>query len=431
MRTFALLLGFSVALAAWAPPARAQVNDAQRAAARDLFKQGDELQRASRFAEALDKFQRAQQLFSAPTNELRIAECEAALGRLVESTEAFRSVMRTSLPIGAPQAFQEAIDRAKVELAQVEPRVPRLVVQVQPSNAPSMQLQLDGQNVSSALIDEPIPLDPGAHHVAAIATGYEGADQSVVLKEGQTRNLLLSLKPAVDTAAASPVATALSTAPPQPSTSQPASGTPPPPPPIEESDKGAGAPKPSRTGLLVGAHLGLEGIVGVLPVGSGESLATSRVAGSGLAIAFDGAYRFARHWCVGLTIERAWFGAGTQPGASADATLVEVTLGIVANPDKTSFYGQIGLGSRWLAYSGYVDPNFSTNPTSKATGDYNSADFSLGVGLWLPIGRTLRLLPKVTLGLGNFDQPSGQQTGTTYGHSFFMLGLAGFYNLDF
>jgi hypothetical protein len=156
------------------------------------------------------------------------------------------------------------------------------------------------------------------------------------------------------------------------------------------------------------------------------------VAGSGVAIAFDGAYRFARHWCVGLTIEHAGFGAGTQSGSSTNSTLVEVTLAIVANPDKTSFYGQVGVGSRWLGYSGYVDPNFVTNPTMKtSSGDYNSADFSLGAGLWLPVGRALRLLPKVTFGIGNFDQPAGQQTGVTYGHSFFMLGIAGFYNLDF
>ena len=432
MRTFASLLAFPVAVAAWAPSARAQVNDAQRAAARDLFRQGDELQRASRFAEALDKFERAQQVFGAPTNQLRIAECQAALGRLVESTETFRSVMRTPLPGGSPQAFQAAIDQAKVELAQVEPRVPRLVVQVQPANPPSIHLQLDGQDVSSALIGESIPLDPGPHRVAAVAAGYESADQSVVLRERETRSLLFSLRRTADSVAPPPAASALSNVPPQATTTQAAGGTPPPPPPIEEADKAAATSRPSRSGLLIGGHLGVEGVVGVLPIGSGESLATSRLAGTGLAIAFDGAYRFARHWSVGLTIEHASFGAGTQSGSSANATLVEATLGIVGNPDKTSFYAQIGLGSRWLSYSGYVDPSLLTNPTMTASsGDYSSADFSLGAGLWLPVGQALRLLPKVTLGLGNFDQPGGQQTGVTYGHSFFMLGLAAFYNLDF
>lgn len=430
MRTpFATLLALPIALAAWAPSADAQVNDAQRAAARDLFKQGDELQRASRFAEALDKFQRAQQVFSAPTNQLRIAECEAALGRLVESTEAFRSVMRTPLAPGSPQAFQVAIDQAKVELEQVEPRVPRLVVQVQPSNPPSMQLQLDGQSVSSALVGEPIPLDPGSHRIAVVAAGYAGAEQSIVLKERETRSVLLSLKLAAGSVTPLPPSPPpLPTAAPQPTAHAPGE-TPPPPPPIEATDNATGTPKPSRSGLLIGAHLGLEGVVGALPIGSGESLPTSEVAGSGLAIAFDGAYRFGRHWGVGLTVERAGFGAGTQSGASANTTLVEVFAAFIANPDRTSFYGQVGVGSRWLSYSGYTN---STSVTNQApSGDYNSPDFSLGAGLWIPAGRPVRLLPKVTFGIGNFDPPGGGQTGKTYGHTFFMLGLAGFYNLDF
>src|ERR1700691_20763 len=101
MRTLRLLMllalpGAAAALS-WSTPARAQVTESERAAARQLFKEGDELQRAGKFTEALDKFQRAQQAFSAPTNVLRIAECDAALGKLVESAEAYRAVARTAL----------------------------------------------------------------------------------------------------------------------------------------------------------------------------------------------------------------------------------------------------------------------------------------------------------------------------------------------
>src|SRR5258708_11075172 len=96
-------------LLALAAPARGQVTDSQRAAARDLFKEGDALQRAGKLAEALDKFQRAQAVFDAPTNLLRIAECEAALGRLVESAEAFRAVLPAPLPAGAPPALPAAV----------------------------------------------------------------------------------------------------------------------------------------------------------------------------------------------------------------------------------------------------------------------------------------------------------------------------------
>ena len=54
MRPILFLGTASLAAAlAWPCPARAQVTDSERAAARELFKEGDELQRTAKFAEAL------------------------------------------------------------------------------------------------------------------------------------------------------------------------------------------------------------------------------------------------------------------------------------------------------------------------------------------------------------------------------------------
>src|ERR1700735_2616047 len=105
-RAAARLLVALVASSTVPGAAQAQVTESERAAARQLFHEGDELQRAGKFVEALDKFQRAQQVFSAPTNMLRIAECDAALGHLVQSAEAYRALVRTPLPSGSPAAFQ-------------------------------------------------------------------------------------------------------------------------------------------------------------------------------------------------------------------------------------------------------------------------------------------------------------------------------------
>ncbi len=213
MRSFATLFpvraSIGLAAVAWTALASAQVSDGQRAAARDLFKQGDELQRAGHFAEALDKFQRAEQVFAAPTNELRIAECEAALGQLVESGEAYRLVVRAVLAPGSPPAFQAAVEQAKAEFEQVDPRIPRLVVQVLPTAA-NVRLQIDGQSVPSALLGQPMPLDPGPHKASAAAPGYAGAEQSLLLKERETRVIQLVLKQAAApsvTPSPAPVAT--------------------------------------------------------------------------------------------------------------------------------------------------------------------------------------------------------------------------------
>src|ERR1700722_20334140 len=109
MRVLRLLLALGAAsVLILARPASAQVTESERSAARQLFKEGDQLQRAGKFVEALDRFERAQQVFSAPTNMLRIAECDAALGHLVQSAEAYRALVRTPLPSGSPAAFQSA-----------------------------------------------------------------------------------------------------------------------------------------------------------------------------------------------------------------------------------------------------------------------------------------------------------------------------------
>ena len=138
MRTLFALLAFATAPAVVLVPraALAQISDSERAAARQLYAEGTDLQNAGKYEEALDKFQRAQKVFSAPTNLLRIAQCQASLGKLVESAETYRTLIRTPLPPNSPPAFEQAVDAAKGELAQVEPRVPKIKIDVSPKDAP-------------------------------------------------------------------------------------------------------------------------------------------------------------------------------------------------------------------------------------------------------------------------------------------------------
>jgi hypothetical protein len=419
----------AAAAVVWVSPSSAQVNEAERAAARDLFKQGDELQRAQHFAEALDKFQRAQQVFAAPTNELRIAECDAALGRLVESAESYRSVARTTLTAGSPPAFQAAIDQAKAELGQVEPRVPELVVQVAPV-VQGTDLLIDGQSVPAALIGEPMPLDPGTHRVAVSAAGYATVEQVVFLRERETRPVQFVLRslPPVPPAAPLP---------------PPAPVGPPPPPPLYAQPLYVGERPPrregwvgrrerSRLGLLVGGHLGIDVPSGKIPIGNDSSIDASSVGSAGFAYGADLGLRFARHWYVGGIVEHANLGHGTGtelgPGTSvrSDTTLFGVTFGFIGNPDWTSFYAEVGVANRWLHYQSApagVLPDHTDN----------NAEFTLGAGVWIPVGRSVRLLPKATLGLGTFDQPDEAVNDGSNApfHAFFMVGVAGFYNVEF
>jgi hypothetical protein len=432
-----------VASSALPGAAHAQVTESERAAARQLFHEGDELQRAGKFVEALDKFQRAQQVFSAPTNVLRIAECDAALGHLVASAEAYRALVRTPLPPGSPAAFQAAVDQARGELAQVEPRVPRLVIELDPAGAPGPALEIDGQAVPAALLGEPFPLDPGAHDVRVSASGFVSAHQSVVLKERETRSLPVVLRPIAGvTYAPGPAPAAPSPAPARreasttlpPSTELPP-GTPPPPPPIADEASSPVRPR-SRVALLFGAHLGLEVPAGQIPTPAGQDVDASSLSGGGFAYALDGGVCVARHWILGLTLEHAGLGAGKTPAdlapaaraLSSNTTALGAVLGFVVNPDRASFFGEVGVQYRWYTLSW-------NEPAGPQSANYGGGELLLGVGLWLPAGRTVRFLPEVTAGLGAFGPPdtgagnAGSGAGTA-GHGFVMLGLAGLFNVD-
>jgi hypothetical protein len=419
---------------AWSPPLFAQVIDAERAAARELFKEGDELQRAGKFNEALDKFQRAQKAYSAPTNVVRIAQCQSAIGQLVESAESYRAALRMPVPPGSPKAFDAAVEQAKTELAQVEPRVPKLVVQLAPSSS-NAQMQIDGQNVSAALVGEPLPLDPGMHRVRVFAQGFSSWEQDALLKERETTTVVATLRPTADVAPvplnpSSPAATTATGGAAPPGTPPPY--LPPPPPPVTDREL-ALARTPSRTGLLLGGHFGWGVATGGFPFDNGTRVDANTVAGTGgLAYGLDAGLRFARHWYASLVIEHADLAHGDLAtaarvsDASSSTTLLGVDFAFIGNPDRASFYGEIGVGTRWFTF------NETLVPGTQRSASFNAAEFMLGAGIWLPVGRFVRLLPEVTLGLGAFDvAPSGSTAAFSEAHVFWMLGMAGYYNLDF
>lgn len=440
MRKLPVLLSLCLAVGS-SPPAAAQVTDAERAAARELFREGDELQRAGHFTEALDKFQRAQQVFSAPTNMLRIAECDAALGRLVESSEAYHALVRTPLPPGSPQAFQAALDQARGELAQVEPRVPKLVVKVDPPAAPGPRLEIDGQAVPAALIGEPFPLDPGPHRVRVTASGYTSTEQQVVLKERETTTLPVPLKPIAGvtySTAGPPVLPAppLAVPVPPPADSASTASAPPAPPPLLE-----GTPerlkRRSTTSFLFGLHLGLELPAGNIPISSGSNVRVDTLTSDGLAFALDTGLRFARQFYVGLTLEHAALGIqssfdhvapnGVASSPTASTTALGAVLGLIVSPDRPSLFLEAGVEGRWYSL-GYTD-----NTGMKQSETFSTVDLLLGIGAWIPAGRSVRLLPELTAGLGTFSPPSSAGATSSQsdpGHAFLMIGIAGFFNAD-
>ena len=173
--------------------AQQNVSDSDRKAARDLYEKGASQQVQGHPAEALDSFMRSYSVFPAPTTALHVAQCQAALGHLVEAEEAYRSLANAKIPDGSPQAFYAAQEQAKTELAQVSPRLPTIRVTTTPDKINGLQVKVDDQPMNAALVGVARAVNPGTHKVSASAPGYAPAEASVTVQEKDARDVPLTL----------------------------------------------------------------------------------------------------------------------------------------------------------------------------------------------------------------------------------------------
>ncbi len=270
------------------------------------------------------------------------------------------------------------------------------------------------------------------------APGFASSEQQVALAERDQRTLTIALRPIVGVTYAPAAAASNTPVPPPPPLieSTAPTNTPPAPPLIVDADAEA-ARAPSRRALLLGAHLGWELPSGSIPVES-QSIDASAVSTGGVAYALDGGLRFARHWYVGLVVEHASLGDGrdasrlTTPSqtidrVSSETTMAGAVIGLIVNPERPSFYGEVGLANRWYGITATASDGQSKSYS------FSSGELLLGAGVWVPLGRALCLLPKATAGIGSFNAPDSAGTATTgtanAAHAFFMLGLEGFYSI--
>jgi hypothetical protein len=269
--------------------------------------------------------------------------------------------------------------------------------------------------------------------VLVYASGYVSTEQSVILKERETKSLQVALK------SISGVTYAPGSTPPPPVTTdtppptEPPQGMPPPPPAIVDETSPALLHKRNRPALVLGLHLGLELPAGQIPNPAGAAVSTTDISAGGFAYALDVGVRFARYGYVGLTLEHAGLGAGKTPTSidpnasalSSNTTTFGAVLGVIGNPDRVSFFGEAGIQGRWYSVSW-------TDPSGAQSASYSGAELLLGIGLWLPVGRTFRLLPEATAGLGTFKEPNAPSSSdaNTPGHGFVMLGVGGLFNIE-
>ena len=138
------------------------------AAARILFYDARQLMERGRFNEACPKLEESLRLDAGMGTRFNLADCNEHIGKLATAWAGFLEVAAESRATN--QAERATLARKRAAL--LEPRLPKLVVEVTASG-PALQVQRDGVLIGTAVFGTAIPVDAGTHRVVATAPGKQ------------------------------------------------------------------------------------------------------------------------------------------------------------------------------------------------------------------------------------------------------------------
>lgn len=175
------LVGACAALAAAAPPARAQ--DAQtQAMGRALFNEGMTLFNDGSYELACAKFEASLKHYPGLGTRGKLAECYEKLGRTASALLAYREVAQIAARTGDPVREKVASERAR----QLEPKAPTLTIAVPAAaDVPGLVVKRAGRELERARIGVAEPTDPGAIAIEVSAPGRKPIATQLVLENGQ------------------------------------------------------------------------------------------------------------------------------------------------------------------------------------------------------------------------------------------------------
>ncbi len=174
------------------PRAVAAADAADLDLARQLFSEGLRASRQERWDDAYAAFSRAAELHTGSLVIYSLAVSEMKTGRLVVAIEHFRRflVMPTE-----PETAR-FVPAARQAIGELERRVARLKVEVDPGAPPDLRVELDGILVSPASVGAYRLIDPGPHVLRGTADDHTAVERTFVAAEGSTTELTLRPAPA-------------------------------------------------------------------------------------------------------------------------------------------------------------------------------------------------------------------------------------------
>lgn len=157
--------------------------------AREQFSQALALQTGGDWAGALALLKEVAAVKPTPQVRFNIALCEERLGLLVAALGDYELAGADAQAQKADQVRQEVDSR----LESLKARVPRVVVK-RGAGADSATISLDGVVLGDAVLNSPLPVDPGPHVVEGAAAGFLPFKQAFRVAEQQTATIEVKLE---------------------------------------------------------------------------------------------------------------------------------------------------------------------------------------------------------------------------------------------
>ncbi|MEO7094820.1 MAG: hypothetical protein ABI175_16295, partial [Polyangiales bacterium] len=177
------------ALLATPREARAQ-SAAELEAARGLFKQGADLEKAKDYGAAYEKFRKVAAIKSTAMVRYHEGFCAEKIGKWVEALDAWS---RAQIDGQGDPKQKDAVEASRKAADALRPRVPRIKVKVEGAKG-TPQVSIDGAVVSAVLLEEGLPVNVGPHVVEISGGGAANDKQDVAVAEKEVKEVVFNAK---------------------------------------------------------------------------------------------------------------------------------------------------------------------------------------------------------------------------------------------
>lgn len=152
-------------------------------AARQLFKEAYKDEESKRYATALEKYKRVQQVKDTVPIRYRIGSAYEGLGRPVQAIAAYQSAIDMGQASGSDAEVAEVVQGARERVAALEAKVAHINVALSPSAPPDTEVRIDDEPVPREQMND-VRVNPGVHAVTATAPGRRPFRAQISLPEG-------------------------------------------------------------------------------------------------------------------------------------------------------------------------------------------------------------------------------------------------------